>query len=250
MAAYVLFVVALLAGAVFVEALQVPGVGLNPLVCLAVLCHVGHVYGLPHEVLGQAELGMWRTYAVVGLQVILQQRGGVVVVLALVLQRTVEGEKQAAVLVLGVGQVVDVLPDLLFREGAAKDGEVVDVGLIHIIVAGIAGADDDGVVAHNDGAFLGAGVYEHAVNVEPDVVLLHMGIVGQGHVVPHACLRGAVAPAVRHFLAHAVHGQLGADAAVEGITLVAILMYLNIPSAVIRGAVVITVVMAEGSDVE
>ena len=47
-------------------------------------------------------------------------------ILALVLQRSVKGEQQAAVLVLAVRHIVDMCLYLLLGEGAAPDGKVVD----------------------------------------------------------------------------------------------------------------------------
>ena len=58
---------------------------------------------------------------------------GIVMVLALVTQRVVEGEHDAAVLVFAIGRIIDMVANLFLRQGAAPDTEIVDHGLAAIV---------------------------------------------------------------------------------------------------------------------
>ena len=113
-----------------------------------------------------------------------EQRCGVIVILALVLQRAVESEQQAAVGVRGIGHVVDVLADLLLSQRAAVNGEVIHHGTRGIPTVVIFASDDDGVVADAQRAVLGIHTYKQSIHIEADVVFLFIGIVGEGDMMP------------------------------------------------------------------
>ena len=112
-----------------------------------------------------------------------EQRCGVIVILALVLQRAVKSEQQAAVGVRGIGHIIDVLTDFLLRQCAAIDGEVIHQCLRFIIHIG--STNNDGVVADAQRAVFSIHTYKQAVHIEADVVFLFIGIVGEGDMMPH-----------------------------------------------------------------
>ena len=118
-----------------------------PPAAFAILCHIVHIDFLPIHFLAHGELGVRRTDAVVLYQNGIHQRGGVIMVLALILQGAVESQQQAAVSVLTVRSVVNMCLYLLLREGSAPDGKIVDLSLL-IVAISRGTSDDDRIIAH------------------------------------------------------------------------------------------------------
>ena len=146
----VLFHMTLFAGLVIV---RISRVWQYPPDARAVLGHIVHIDFLPVHFLSHGEVGMWRTDAVVTSQNGVHQRGGVIMILTLVLQRAIKGQQQTAVLILDIRCVIEMCLYLLLSESTAPDSKVVDQGFLFIAISRST-SDDNGIITHYYLAFL------------------------------------------------------------------------------------------------
>ena len=119
--------------------------------------------------------------AVVLRQFHVEQTQCIVAILALVLQRAVEGEQQTTVVILTIRRIINMVTNLLLGQRTAPDHEVVEQAL-----AGrrALATQDNRVVALQDITIPCLRCHEHAIDIEMCIVFFHLRVVSQGDMVP------------------------------------------------------------------
>ena len=219
----ILWYVALLAG--------ISRVRKYPPTAHTILGHVAHADLLPIHFLCHGKFGVWRTDGIVFRENDIHQRRRIIMILALVLQRTVESQEQTAILVLSIRRIVDMRLNLLLCEGTAPNGKIIDQCFLFIAICR-SSSDDDRIIAYCYLALLGVCTHKHTIDIEIEVILFLFRVIGQGYMVPITVVFYLIAPAIPYLFPFSINRILRTQACIEVIP-VTILTCMNIPATIV-----------------
>ena len=143
-----------------------------------------------------------------------------------------------------------MLEDFLLGQRAAVDGEIVHQRAGRVPATVVGTADGDGVVADTQGSLLGCYSHQQAVHIEADVVLRHVGIIGERDMMPLAPLLDLKTPGFPNHLAFTIHRQLGADSTLNGEPVISAAGDIDIPAAAIFRSCIIGLIICQAGNLE